>query len=130
MKFEHMNYNIEVNYLGKFIRYKHVGTIKRSEIGAVWDQLLQTPEFTDQGFNLLSDYSEGKFDFTIEDLDPIDEFLSAIKHILKGKKNAVVVNNPNDTIISLMFESKTARDIGFRVKVFSTLEAAYRFLHV
>jgi hypothetical protein len=80
-----MNYSIEVLHDQKIIVYEHEGKIRRDEIGDVWRELLKMKEFTSEGYNLLSDYSNGKFDFSIGEMALIDDFLKSLKHILFGK---------------------------------------------
>ena len=85
-------------------------------------------EFTEMGYNLISDYSEGSFDFNVSELFVIDDFLHSIKTLLNKKKNAVIVNNPLDTVISVIYQEKAEQELGFSVKTFYTLEAAIAFV--
>lgn len=123
-----MIYSIKVNHEKKYIHYSHQGRIERKEIGEVWTQLLNMEEFTLGKYNLLSDYRGAMFNFTITETDVIEKFLESIKTVLHGKKNAVIVERPQETAIASLFEYKTCDKIHFHVKTFTTEEAAIRFL--
>ncbi len=123
-----MNYSIKLDHEKKYIHYSHKGIIERKEIGEVWTQLLNMEEFTLGKYNLLSDYRGAQFNFTITETDVIEHFLESIKTVLHGKRNAVIVDKPQETAIAALFEYKTCNDIHFFVKTFSTEEAAIRFL--
>jgi hypothetical protein len=110
------------------VHYSHKGTIERDEIGEAWLELLKMEVFTKLKYNLLSDYRGGTFLFNASELDAIDSFLDSIKSILKGKKNAVIVDNPSDAAISFLFEHQKNKEIDFQVKTFSTESAAFRYL--
>lgn len=122
------NYSITIDHEKKYIHYSHQGKISRKEIGDVWIELLNMIEFSKGKYNLLSDYRNGVFDFNIKNIDLIEGFLKANQDVLKGKKNAVIVDNPNETVIAMMFENEIQIQIDFYVKTFSTLEAAIKFL--
>ncbi len=123
-----MSHSIKIDHEKKYIHYSHQGKISRKEIGDVWIELLKMNEFSKGKYNLLSDYRNGVFDFKIENIDTIEDFLKANQDVLKGKKNAVIVDNPNETVIAMMFENKMQIEINFNVKTFSTLNAAIKFL--
>jgi len=121
-------YNFEINTDLKLIHYSHSGMIPLEELGEAWKELLQINEFVNLDYNLLSDYRNGDFNFQVLEVDMIWEFLESIKHILNGKKEAVITDKPFSTAISILFEHKILLKIGFNVKVFSTEEAALLWL--
>lgn len=124
-----MNYTIKVDHDLKIIRYSHSGLIERKEeIGKAWEELLSLKEFTDLNYNLLSDYRNSALNLPIEDIDLICDFLYSIKHILKGKKQSLILEDPKSTAMSLLFESEIYNKIDFKVKVFSTKEGAISWL--
>jgi len=123
-----MGYTIEINNRLRIIEYRHEGNIVRHELGEAWQDLLKILEFTQEGYGLLADYRKATFDFVVEDTDVIDDFLLSIKDVLKGKKEAVLVDNPFATVISYLYEKKTQKKLGFTVKTFSTENAAIRWL--
>jgi len=123
-----MAYSITINHQLKIIHYKHNGIIERNTIGEAWKELLSINEFTELKYNLLSDYRNGTFNFKANEINVIESFLHSIKDILSGKKNSVIVSNPNDTLVSLLFENKKSKEINFIVKTFSTESAALAFL--
>lgn len=123
-----MNYSIQIDRENKFIRYTHTGVIVREDVGAVWDELLQLDEFTSQGYNMLSDYRKGKLKGAVSEMQFILNFLSSIKNIVQDKKQALLMGDPLSTAFSLLFERHVYNRTGFRVKVFSTEEAAIEWL--
>lgn len=123
-----MKYLIIINHDKKYIHYSHSGLVERSEIGQAWGELLNLEEFSKLKYNLLSDYRGAKFNFTASETNVIENFLLSIKPILDGKRNAVIVDKPSETVISLLFEAKMASKINFQIKTFYTEEAAVSFL--
>ncbi|MCH8557706.1 MAG: STAS/SEC14 domain-containing protein [Balneolia bacterium] len=111
-----------------FIEYRHSGVIARDEVGKAWRELLEDEDFVNNKFNLLTDYRGAEFTFSVEDTEPIDEFLHSIKHVLKGKRQAVIADSPFPTALSMLYANKLNKEIGFHVKVFSTREAAIEWL--
>jgi hypothetical protein len=79
-------------------------------------------------YNLLSDYKACKFEIKLSQLSGIIEFLRAIENIVKGKKQALIVDNPYSVATSILFKNKVYKEIGFNVKVFSTEPAALKWL--
>jgi hypothetical protein len=123
-------YKIETDYKLNIIRYSHSGNIPLKEIGDVWKELLNMNEFVNLKYNLLSDYRNANFEFSVSNSDVIMDFFQTIKHILNGKKEAVITDKPLTTAVSIMFEKKTLSELGFDVRVFSTENAALAWLTI
>jgi SpoIIAA-like len=123
-----MNYEITIDYKSKIIRYKHSGIINASDIEQAWRELLNIKEFTQDKYNLLSDYRDGKIEIPVTSLPDIITFMQAIKEIVKGKKQSIIVSDPASTAASILFENGVYKKVGFLVKVFSTEEAAIKWL--
>jgi hypothetical protein len=123
-----MKYNIEIDHHNKIVHYQHSGKIKQNEIGEVWDQLLQLKEFTQQGYNLLSDYRLGVLDMHIKETYEIVETLKKLNPILTGKKQAILIDDQYSTAGAILFEDLINTETGFIVKIFSTHEAALIWL--
>lgn len=125
-----MGFDIKLDHERKLVYYKHEGFIKREEIGEVWRQILSLKEFTEMSYDLISDYRYGKFDFIPNDdnITVIDNFFISIKHILKGKLEAVILDDPFSTAVSMLFENKYENSIGFKIKIFSSHQAAYKWI--
>lgn len=117
-------YSIVIDHDLKIIRYKHTGLIGFDDIGEAWTEFLGMKEFTEMGYNLFSDYRDSKFSMEMDAVNDIVVFFESIKHIVKGKKQSIVLDDPYSTAGSLLFETEVNKKIGFRVKVFSTEEAA------
>lgn len=123
------HYTVSIDHEKKIIRYKHSGILVPENIGNVWEhEFLQKKEFTELGYDLYSDYSESKFDIPTSFLPELIEFMKAIQHIVKGKKQSIIVEDPYSTAASLIFENVVNAKIGFKVKVFSTHNAALKWL--
>jgi len=125
-----MSYNIEIDNKLKIIRYTHSGNIGKNKIGKAWEDLFCLKEFTDLGYNLLSDYRNAVFNLSIEDIDLISDFLFKFKEILNNKKQSIVICDTKSVAMSLMFEPEIYSKVGFNVKVFSTIENAVNWLNI
>lgn len=124
-----MTYSIHVDHKNKIIRYKHSGLIKPEEIGYIWEnEFLKMNEFTSLKYNLLSDYSDAIFDIPLEFLPELMEFMKKVKPIVEGKKQSIIIGDPESTALSLIFENEVNREIGFLVKIFNTEKAALDWL--
>lgn len=121
-------YDIEVDKGYKFIKQTYYGDIHSNEIGTAWKEILKIPEFSNGDYNLFSDYRKSTYLFDLDDLDVIWKFFYSIKDIVKGKKEAVLNIIPQNVAISMIFEYQIYQEIGFNVKVFSTEEAALRWI--
>ena len=123
------DYTIDLDYDHKIVWYKHTGVLTHEDIGHVWEnELLTRKEFTEQGFNLFSDYSDARFDIELDFLPVLMGFMKSIEHIVKGKKQCLIVSDPFSTASSVLFENKINEEIGFEVKVFNTEQAALDWL--
>lgn len=125
-----MNYNITPDHELKIIRYTHSGKVKKDDIGQAWNELLHMKEFIREGYNLLSDYRHAVFDMDIDEIYDIVDILDAMGTVLHGKKQSLIVMDPYATAGSILFEEITQRKLKFRIKIFSTLDAALNWLLV
>ena len=123
-----MKYTIKINHELKLIEYKHSGLILAEDIGDAWKEFLALPEFTNLKFNLLSDYRNGKFQFHHKSVSEIVDYMERIEIFVREKKQALIVDNPHDVAISILFENRVYKKIGFNVQVFSTEKATLRWL--
>ncbi|MDA3821820.1 MAG: hypothetical protein PF450_04295 [Bacteroidales bacterium] len=123
-------YSIKIDHANKLIRYKHLGPIKKEDIGLAWEEFMGIEEFTTGNYNLLSDYSEGVFIASIKDVDLICDLLTPLKIILDGKKQAMIHRSPLNTALSMLFVEEVYKRVGFIVKIFSTEKAAVQWLTV
>ena len=121
-------YSIEIDHKNRFILVKYLGEIKVADIGESWDELLKLVEFTAQKYNLFSDYSEAVLAGVGKDVDRICDILYHLKDILKGKKQVLLLDEPTSVALSLLFENEVNIRIGFVSKVFSTEEAAFKWI--
>ena len=121
-------YSLETDHANRLIRYRHWGDIVPDDIGKVWEVLLEDEYFTKNKYNLLSDYSEGKFVASSKDVGEIIEILTSHKEFLTGKKQAMILDSPLNMALSVLFERRVRKKVGFIVKVFSTEEAAFKWI--
>lgn len=123
------HYTINIDHQQNLIKYKHSGILIPEDIGYVWEhEFLKRKEFTELKYNLLSDYSEAKFDIPTSFLPELIEFMKAIAPIVKGKKQSIIIEDPYSTAASLIFENEVNTQVGFKVKIFSTKKAALAWL--
>ncbi len=120
--------SININHSDKYIRCNYFGSITRQDIGASWNELLKLPEFTSGNYNLLSDYSQGQAYLKVEDIDEIIKFLKNIKDIIKGKKQAILVNGHFSTALSILFENEVFTETDFDCRTFGTEAGAQSWL--
>nr|WP_321409556.1 hypothetical protein [uncultured Carboxylicivirga sp.] len=125
-----MSFSINIDHQHRVIRYKHSGIIQSEDIEEAWAQFLVMQEFTQLGYDLLSDYRHGKFNIVPRQLAHIIEYLKAVEHIIKGKKQALIVDDPYSVAASIIFVNEVYEKLGFKVKVFSTEKAAFNWLLV
>ncbi len=125
-----MNYSITIDHKHRLILYRHTGIIEKEEIGKAWEEILSKNEFTHQKYNLLSDYRNSRFNLEVADVDLICDFLYSITDKLKDKKQALIIDEPISTALSLLFCGEVNIKIGFKVEVFSTEKAALKWLEV
>jgi hypothetical protein len=124
-----MKYTIEVDHKLKIIKYKHSGIIQSEEIGYVWEnEFLKMKEFTELKYNLFSDYTDAVLDIPVDFLDELMSFMQSIQFIIEGKKQSVIVSDPYSTAASILFENEVNEKVGFHVKVFTTTDAALKWL--
>lgn len=123
-----MNYSIQINNSTKVINCKHEGVLSIDDIITAWNEILGLDEFKYNGYNLISDYTEAEFEFGIEETEKIDKYLDSIKYITKGKKSAVVVDDPKSIVLPLIYQKKAEKELDFYLRTFTTYEAAKLFV--
>lgn len=123
-----MKYSINIDHEHKLIRYKHSGLIHADDIEEAWNEFLTFKEFTVSGYNLFSDYRNGKFHIPIEYLPEIIIFMEKIENIVQGKKQALIVDEPYSVAASMLFKNEVNNRVGFKVQIFSTEKAALKWL--
>lgn len=123
-----MDYSINIDNDLKIIRYKHSGVLGFNDIGAAWEEFLGLKEFTEKKYNLLSDYRGATFNMKVEKIGDIIEFMKGIRHIVNGKRQSIIIHDPYSTAGSMIFSNKVFDEIGFEVKIFTTEDAAIKWL--
>jgi hypothetical protein len=123
-----MKYTININHELKLIEYRHSGIIFAEDIGEAWKEFLAIQEFTNLKYNLLSDYRNGKFQFKRKLLNDIVDYMKKIEMIVRGKKQAIIIDDPTSVAESILFGNDVYKAVGFNVRVFSTENSAIRWL--
>jgi hypothetical protein len=79
-------------------------------------------------YNIIVDFRE--FETTIERkvYDSISEFFNFLKNTELKSKIAFLTTEPNQVVISLMLKGMSNESFSLEIKVFSTVEAAIRFV--
>ncbi len=123
-----MKYRIQIDHESRIIRYRHSGIIFPEDIENAWSEFLSLKEFTVLKYHLLSDYREGHFQMSFRELPNVIDFMRPIENVVRGKKQALIVDNPHGVAGSILFIDDVYREVGFIVKVFSTESAALNWL--
>jgi len=123
-----MKYSISLDHELKLVKYKHPGIILAEDIEDAWKTFLSYKEFTEQKYNLFSDYRNGKFQIPVAAMGEIIKFMHNIESIVRGKKQALIVDEPYSVAASMLFEAKVKLEVGFDVQVFNTEGAALKWL--
>jgi len=120
--------DIVIDHEKKAICRYFKGLIKTDEICESWQQIITMPEFTNLGYNLLTDYAEAEFDFPISKTEDIWKCLDNLKNLLTNRKEAIIAVTPFNTAVNMLFEKDSYRLLNYWVKTFSTREAAIDWL--
>jgi hypothetical protein len=123
-----MKYSINVDHKLRLIRFRHSGLINVEDYYEAWNELLALKELTKLKYNLISDYSNGKFQIPVKYLPEIIDFMQEIKNIVREKKQALIVNEPYSVAVSMLFAEKVNVKTRFNIEVFSTETAALKWL--
>ncbi len=123
-----MAYTLTLDHSAKLVRYRHEGVIQRTELDAAWTDLMAMEEFTQRQYNLLSDYRNSTFDIPLRYAYDIAAFMSGVRPILDGKRQAIIVDNAFSSAASTLLAGLARINAGFIIKVFSTPDAAERWL--
>lgn len=119
---------IDIDNKLKIVWYTHSGAIYRKDFNKVWDSILGLEEIVDHNYDLLADYRFANFNFGIDDITAITNYLLSVKHKLENKLFAAIANNPYSAAILLLILGKIENNGGFEVKVFSTEKEALYWL--
>ena len=86
-------------------------------------------EFTVLKYNLLSDFRDGEFQIKIGYLYEAINFLQSIETIVRGKKQALIIEEPPYSVaISMLFMEMANKQVGFNVQLFTTEMEALKWL--
>lgn len=77
---------------------------------------------------MLSDYSGGKFDIPSKKLEEIVDFMKNIEGIVRGKRQAIIIDDPYSTAVSILFQQDVYKEVGFEIEIFYSEIAAIKWL--
>ncbi|MBU1369084.1 MAG: hypothetical protein KJ578_04020 [Bacteroidetes bacterium] len=118
----------DINTELKLVIHKYKGDVTAHHLKNAWLTFMHLKSFTVEGYNLISDYSEGKFRMHLNELNVARAFLKGHRYMLQGKKEAIISKDPYTTAIGSLFEQYALEDAGMIVKVFNTKDAAFRWI--
>ncbi len=125
---ERNSFDISIDDDLKIIHYQHKGLLKVDEVLLAWQELAGLKEFSLDGYNLMCDYSNADFDFSINSAEQIWNYMYSVNTILQNKKEAILTNKPVITAISIFFENESFKIPNFQLKTFSTRDVALDWL--
>ena len=77
---------------------------------------------------ILTDATEAFFEFNESDIPDAIKIIERVVYKFEFIKEALVQNNPHVTALSMLYEIELAKFENFEYKIFSTFEAANRWL--
>lgn len=122
------NFSIELIHDLKLVKYIHSGLITADDIEAAWAEIIKIKEFTDLDYNLLTDYRMGKTSIKTSGKKRALDFMKGLEKIVRGKKQALLMNDPLTVALSFIFQKEVKKTTGFNIKIFSTYEKALLWL--
>jgi hypothetical protein len=117
-----MKYKNEILQDNQFIRCHFHGPIKSKDIHEALNNFMIT------GYKALFDYRLARLDFCIREIDVIMEFLHVNHRHVKGKKLAILVNNPICTAILTLLKINLIEKSIMDSNIFYTEAAALEWL--
>lgn len=122
------DFTITVDHFLKIIRYKHTGVVKKDSLFAAWRELLKLKEFTELKYNLLTDYRQSKIEIQTSDFGSMLESMKPMISFLNGKKQSLIIDDPVSMATTMLFMKKAISQVGMKIDIFSTEEAATTWL--
>ena len=125
------NYCIDVDYQLRLVRCTFVGPIKMREVIDARIKAFQIAISLEGHYNLLMDCRDADIDFRAGYFYKLWFFLEANKDMLQGKMEVILTNKPLACAYSILYKDECdKRNYGFKVRLFSTEEAALWWLEV
>lgn len=125
-----MKHKIEIDREHLLIRHKNDGVIELNEIKETWEEIIKLREFKESDYRLLSDYRKGHFNFTMADVEEIFYIIRCHRELFEGRLKVLLIDNPKNTVISVLSARFAYKEFGFKMVQFYTEEAALRFLNI
>lgn len=106
--------------LGIFFKH-YFGKIVIEDITSSWDYLIKNHFIPPETKGFVLDYRNAVMDIRTEQHTAIDNYYKNHLEVFKGLKIAILTENPQNVVITILVESKGE---GYHSKPFSTMEAA------
>jgi hypothetical protein len=74
--------------------------------------------------------TKAKFKFTHSELGPIVEAMSRLSKRLNSLKEAFIIDSPQSVVLATTFKLMNTKTTNYRMEIFSTEEAALRWLGI
>jgi len=123
-KFKHYtDHNRRVIYR-EFENHLYLEDIRES-----WNIILDTKEFVDNDYDLVSDYRQVVMKIGFRQIFEVLRFYSRNKDYIKGSNHAVITDSPRPTAFSTFFEGKASVFYPINYKTFSSYNKALEWLN-
>ena len=122
------SYTIEIHRDEKFVCRRFFGDLVFDEILESWMEILNVPEFNNDNYDLISDYTEATVQVSVNSLNKVGDFYESIGQKYRGRKHAVVVAKPRQTAFSKLFKQKYDSESGILFDIFEEMEAAVNWI--
>jgi hypothetical protein len=119
-------HSINVNHEKNYVELKFMGNIFGDQIAEAWEELLSNKYFAEKKYNLLTDYRFCQMHFM--DAESTNEFLKSVINIIDGKKEALVIQDPDNTARSMFLISNVSAELNYCMKIFYSHETAIQWL--
>ena len=110
--------------LGIFFKH-YYGIISLEDIRSSWEQIFYTDLIPSETKGFVVDYRNAVMNIPPGQHARIAEYYKEHLEVFNNRKIAVLTENPQNVVISILVESK---DEGYQSKPFSTMEAAVRWV--
>jgi len=120
--------SLDINHDIGIIIQKQSGEIKQRDLKNAWLTILEMKSFRFHGYDLLSDFRDGKLVSLTDEIKRAREFFTHNRETLNGKKEAIITSDPYTSAMCQLFERYAMECAGMQIRIFSTEKAALKWL--
>mgnify|MGYP006287599587 CR=1 FL=1 len=99
------------------------------DIRESWNIILNTKEFVDDDYDLISDYRQVEMKINFRQIFEVLRFYSQNKDYIKGSNHAVITDSPRPAAFSTFFERNASLLFPINYKTFSSYDKAHAWLN-